>query len=121
MRRIPLRALPICHLPPVARKSLLTPYLKDLKRYPDWPKTLGEHLRKRRLNAGLLQKDVAKLLRVTTSSYRNWETFDHVPKPEVMSRIVKFLGRDPSDRSALPSGPSPDSVKARDISHPARN
>jgi DNA-binding XRE family transcriptional regulator len=37
------------------------------------PVTLGDHLRRRRLELGLHQKDVAKIIGVTTSSVWNWE------------------------------------------------
>src|SRR3990167_3741304 len=37
------------------------------------PKTLGEHIKRRRLELGLEQKDVAKQLGVTTDTVLNWE------------------------------------------------
>lgn len=50
---------------PVTLKALRPlPYARE-------PKTLGEHLRKRRLELGLLQKEVAKRLNVDESTVGN--------------------------------------------------
>lgn len=40
--------------------------------YPQQIKTLGDKLRARRLDLGLLQKDVARMLGVTEDSVINW-------------------------------------------------
>ena len=55
------------------------------------PVTLGDHLRRRRLELGLHQKDVAKIIGVTTSSIWNWE---HGAEPELryQPQIITFLG-----------------------------
>jgi DNA-binding XRE family transcriptional regulator len=55
------------------------------------PVTLGDHLRRRRLELGLHQKDVAKIIGVTTSSIWNWE---HGAEPvlQYTPRIIEFLG-----------------------------
>jgi hypothetical protein len=42
------------------------------KGYPFDPKTIGEHIRKRRLDLGLLQLEVAKMIGVTESTVWNW-------------------------------------------------
>jgi len=41
--------------------------------YPKELKTLGDHLRKARLDKGLFQKDLAELIGVTEKSTVNWE------------------------------------------------
>jgi transcriptional regulator with XRE-family HTH domain len=58
------------------------------------PSTLGDHLRSRRLELGLYQKDVAARLGVTPSTIWNWEhgwtvDFRFIP------RIIAFLGYNP--------------------------
>ena len=40
---------------------------------PNEPKTLGERLKKRRLELHLFQKDVAKLIGTDTATIQNWE------------------------------------------------
>jgi DNA-binding XRE family transcriptional regulator len=61
------------------------------------PVTLGDHLRRRRLELGLHQKDVAKIIGVTTSSVWNWE---HGLEPELryQPQIITFLGVNPTPR-----------------------
>jgi len=60
-------------------------------------KTLGDHLRKKRLDLGLLQKDVAKILGVSKDTVCNWENNRTSPSLRSIPRIVKFLGYIPYD------------------------
>ena len=58
------------------------------------PVTLGDHLRRRRLELGLYQKDVAARLGVTPSTIWNWEhgwTVDG----RLISKVIAFLGYNP--------------------------
>ena len=61
------------------------------KTYPKALKTLGDHLRKKRLDLKLFQKDVSRIIGVTESTIWNWE---HGTEPEkrYMGRIKGFLG-----------------------------
>ena len=59
------------------------------------PQTLGEHVRKRRLELRLTQKQAAKRLGVNPWTVLNWEK-DHTEPPiESMPTIIRFLGYDP--------------------------
>ena len=59
------------------------------------PKTLGEHVRKRRLELRLTQKEAAERLGVNFWTVLNWEK-DHTEPPiESMPPIIRFLGYDP--------------------------
>jgi transcriptional regulator with XRE-family HTH domain len=72
--------------------TLILPRPKELpKGYILSPETLGEHIRKRRLDLGLLQIEVAKMIGVTESTMWNWE---HGTEPELrhMPKIIEFLG-----------------------------
>lgn len=62
-------------------------------------RTVGDHVRKRRLELGLTQKAVAKALRVTEFTIINWEKRGLTPPTTTMGRVIKFLGYDP-----LPAG-----------------
>ena len=62
------------------------------KPYNEHPITLGEHLRKRRIELGLLQKDVASRLGTNEWTYRYWERFGKVPRIRFMPGIIAFLG-----------------------------
>lgn len=58
------------------------------------PVTLGDHLRRRRFQLGLYQKDVALQIGVTASTIWNWEhgwTIDL----RFMPRVIEFLGYNP--------------------------
>jgi transcriptional regulator with XRE-family HTH domain len=64
--------------------------------YPERPSTVGEHIRKKRMDLGLLQREVAEIIGVTVSSIYNWE---HGVEPELQYNpsIIKFLGYIPFD------------------------
>lgn len=55
------------------------------------PRFLGEHIRKRRLDLGLLQVEVAAEIGVTESTVWNWE---HGTEPELIHipAVLAFLG-----------------------------
>ena len=65
-------------------------------RIPVQPKTIGDHLRRRRLALKLLQRDVAERLGVTESSVWNWEANGSQPDFRYMPAIIGFLGLQPS-------------------------
>ncbi len=58
------------------------------------PVTLGDHLRRRRLELGLYQKDVAVQIGVTTSTIWNWE-HGWTINLRYMPRVIEFLGYNP--------------------------
>ena len=65
--------------------------------------TLGEHIRKRRLDLGLLQVEVAARIGVTESTVWNWE---HGTKPELIHipTVLAFLGYVPWEYPDDPVG-----------------
>jgi transcriptional regulator with XRE-family HTH domain len=63
--------------------------------YPKALTFVGDHLRKRRLDLKIFQKDVGKLLGVTTSSVTNWEKNRVRPSLRYIPRIISFLGYNP--------------------------
>lgn len=65
---------------------------------PQELKTLGDHLRKRRLELGLRQIDVAQQLGVAIQCISNWEHHRSSPKVYLIPRIVEFLGYSPFER-----------------------
>ena len=60
--------------------------------YPAELKTLGDHIRGRRLDLGLRQSDVAKLLGAYTSTVNTWENGHFAPDVRFMPKIIEFLG-----------------------------
>lgn len=64
---------------------------------PENPLTLGEHLRKKRLDLGLFQDDVAKILKIRSGSLNKWELNHVAPALDLYPRIIEFLGYFPFD------------------------
>ena len=67
-------------------------------------KTLGDHLRKKRLDLKLLQKDAALILGVEAATIWNWENNYSSPKLHHIPRIIKFLGYVPLNTHAKTLG-----------------
>lgn len=59
--------------------------------YPKRPKTLGERIKKIRMDMGLYQKDVAKIIGVTTDTITLWEKGRHAPSKGFLKKIEGFL------------------------------
>jgi transcriptional regulator with XRE-family HTH domain len=64
--------------------------------FPLEPKTLGEHLKKRRHELGLIQKDVAARLGICHETYIHWEKDQTTPYTASYGPLIAFLGYDPS-------------------------
>ena len=77
--------MPFCKITLKAPKPLSAPYPRRLI-------TLGEHLRKRRLDLKLLQKEVANKLGVSDISIKDWENNHVSPSLYSVPKIIKFLG-----------------------------
>ena len=59
--------------------------------YPAKLETVGDHLRKRRLDLGLWQKQVAEQIGVTTCTITNWELNRTEPEIRYYPPIIDFL------------------------------
>ena len=68
---------------------------------PREPKSIGEHIRKRRLELHLMQETLAREFGVHIESVKNWERGVHEPNANVLPRVLDFLGYDPREPSAL--------------------
>lgn len=94
--RTGIPALPFCDITLKAPKPLSS-------QYPQTLTTLGDHLRKKRLDLKLIQRDVAKMLEVETDTVTYWETNRVEPSPAFIPKIIDFLGYVPL--SILPDDP----------------
>jgi transcriptional regulator with XRE-family HTH domain len=72
----------------LAKKPLNSAYPKTLV-------SLGDHLRKRRLDLGLFQKDVAVTIGVDTCTVTNWERGNSKPELRLIPKIAEFLRYEP--------------------------
>ena len=74
---------------PVTLKSLIP------KPYDFKPITVGDHIRRKRLQLGRFQREVAKRLGVDPTTVLNWEKGRTEPPIASMPGIFRFLGYDP--------------------------
>jgi len=61
-------------------------------KYPKDPKTLGEKIRKARMDKGLHIKKLANIIGVTSDSVINWEIRGRKPQGRNMERLEGFVG-----------------------------
>ena len=71
-------------------------------KYPTELVTLGDHLRKVRLDKGLLQQEVADILQVDKETILCWELNRNTPTAKYAKRIILFLGYIPEDWKSAP-------------------
>lgn len=64
-------------------------------RVPLQLKTIGDHIRRRRLSMKLTQEQVGEKIGVTEASIYNWESDDSKPSVPHMPAIIEFLGYNP--------------------------
>ena len=74
---------------------ILTGKKPQSESYPKVLQSIGDHLRKRRLDLKLLQKDVAGVMGVETMTVNNWERNRCQPRLCLFPKIVQFLGYSP--------------------------
>ncbi len=72
--------------------------IPKISRYPLKLKTIGDHIRKRRLDLGLEQKEVARTLGVSSWTISNWETKSVEPETRLIPKVIEFLGYVPYER-----------------------
>ena len=78
-------ALPFCKVTLKAQKPASVAYPKTLK-------TLGDHMRKKRLDLKLFQKELAQKIGVDENSLCNWEKNRASPSLYFIPKIIQFLG-----------------------------
>ena len=85
-------SLGIAHNPNIRfTYSFTIPRPKSMpKGYPKNPQSFGEHLRKYRMDKGLLAKDLAKIIGVTENTVLNWE---HDQTKRMRKQFTKCLFR----------------------------
>lgn len=72
--------------------------------YPVHPQSLGEHLRKRRLDLALFQAQVANQLGVDETTIANWEKARTYPSLRQLPKLFTFLGYVPFECPQDPLG-----------------
>jgi transcriptional regulator with XRE-family HTH domain len=90
-------AVPFCRQTPLTLKALRA------KDYPEAPQTLGGHLKKRRRELGLFQREAANRMGIGTDTYANWEKGKTEPVASQFRPAVEFLGYDPTPAPSTPA------------------
>jgi transcriptional regulator with XRE-family HTH domain len=85
--------VPFCRQTPLTLKALRA------KDYSENPQTLGQHLKRRRRELGLLQREAAEQMGIGKETYSNWETGKTKPVASQFRPVVVFLGYDPTPAS----------------------
>ena len=75
---------------PVYRFSLPRPIIAP-RGYTGNPRTIGDHIRKRRIDLGLFQRQAAEKIGVSEASVYNWERGIE-PELRHMPKVIRFLG-----------------------------
>jgi transcriptional regulator with XRE-family HTH domain len=89
--------------------SVKSRYEKTLQK-PDFqgyfrnPQTIGEHIKKRRMDLGLLQEDAARMMHVSESCLSNWEVGRNIPYVSCLPAVIAFLGYYPFDHETVTLG-----------------
>lgn len=65
-------------------------------RYPKNPQTLGEKLRKARMDNGMMLKEVAAFFGVSDTAVINWEIRGEMPEAGRMERVKEFFEGKPN-------------------------
>ena len=82
--------MPFCRQTPLTLKALRA------KDYSENPQTLGQHLKRRRRELGLLQREAAQRMGIGTDTYANWEKGKTEPVASRFRPVAAFLGYDPT-------------------------
>jgi DNA-binding XRE family transcriptional regulator len=89
-------ALPFCWATLRGVRCPIGPYFTKVKGYPAKPRTIGEAIRKRRLDLGLRQIDVAGIIGCDQLTILNWEKGHTKPQIKKMAEVRRFLNDGPS-------------------------
>lgn len=81
-------ALPFCKWTVIAKRPRKSAYPKSVAR-------LGDHLRQRRLNLNLLQREAAARVGVSPTTFFNWERGRSEPSSLALPAVIRFLEYDP--------------------------
>ena len=85
-------ALPFCRATLYGIRCPQGPHYINVKRYPLQPRSIGEAIRKRRLDLNLRQVDAAKSIGCNEMTIVNWEKGHTRPRRKKYSAIRTFLG-----------------------------
>ena len=98
-----MRALPFCHLTLKGVRCPAWAYRGQMRSSKEMPQTIGEHLRKHRLELRMKQKDVAVSLGLKTNPIERWERGVAEPNVGRLPPVIRFLGYVPFECNQTPA------------------
>lgn len=98
MERKATLVLPFCHVTLRGHKPNPPGYSRS-------PQTIGDHIRKRRFDLRLTQREVAERIRVNKATVQFWENNRVEPSLSLIPKIIEFLGYDPYEAAPNSLGP----------------
>ena len=90
-------ALPFC-------KITLKASRPKPKVYPREIKNLADHIRRRRIDLGLFQRQVAEMIGTSEQTVANWEGQHSKPALTLIPAIIRFLGYNPFPKAQSLAG-----------------
>ncbi len=103
-KQLALGLLGICHRRLVVNIPQISLHRRMLRGALNDPKTLGEHLRRKRVDMALGHVQVAEIMGVAYQTIQRWECNRRPITPNNQKKIIQFLGYDPRQK---PSNPAP--------------
>ncbi|MBN1549949.1 helix-turn-helix domain-containing protein [bacterium] len=64
--------------------------------YPIYLRAFGDHIRKKRFDDGIPQRDLAKQMKVSVDTIRDWEMGRTNPRNDNWEKIEEYLGYNPT-------------------------
>jgi hypothetical protein len=95
-----LALLGICERTVLAEIPLASPYRRLWRKVPEHPKTLGEHLRRVRIDRKMTNVQAAHILGVTYQTVEKWEHNRTLIGPCSRPKVIAFIGYDPEVESS---------------------
>ncbi len=90
--------LPIFAVKIQASRRCIGPHEQKMRGYPESPQTIGQHLKKCRLELRPTQEAVAQIFGVTYNTLCHWATGQTEPEVCMLPAITQFLGFSPLSR-----------------------
>jgi DNA-binding XRE family transcriptional regulator len=95
LQRSRIVPFPFCQITLKAEKPLKDRYTKSLYRLQ--LKNIGADLKRKRLQSGLSQVELAEQVGIRVETVQNWEHGRSIPAICYLPRIIEFLGYDPME------------------------
>jgi ribosome-binding protein aMBF1 (putative translation factor) len=98
-----LALLGFCHRQIKASRSHIPVERSPRKAFPTTLNTLGDHIKAKRVEKGLTQRQLAQMLGIGRALLQRWECDCQVPNQKDWHTLVDFLGLDTGSKPSDPT------------------